>query len=575
MSSKVRGARRFILPIAAAISAAAAQAQNRAELPPGAVVQPLDSGPGAELRRNLTTLADNPRSMAALLGAGQATLAMGDPEAAYSFFERANAVEPASARAKAGMASALLQLERAQEALPLFAEAVRLGAPAAEIAGDRGLAHDLVGEQSQAQADYRLALGQADDPEIRRRLALSLAISGRREEALRTIDGQLRAQDRAGWRTQAFVLALTGDSHGAERTARSAMPPAAADEMAPFLRRLAGLGPAQKARAVHLGHFPSQGQASAPMAMAEAQPPPRQAVAPAPRDVAPAPELPRPGFTYNENRVAGPIPRPSGDLAPPVERPRPAPPPEPEPEPEPEPQSPPAETPAASPAETAPASVMGDAATAGFSLAPGGAPPAPVASTAAPPAAAPPPPAPPEPQPTAPARSRLGDLAALVEALPADEDRRPAARPAAAGPRPAAAAARQNPSRHWVQLAHAARPGPLAGEFAEVRAKAATLLGNRAPYTTLANRTNLLLVGPFDTRAMAQALVRRLTALDVAALVWTSPAGQEIERLRIPNAATSTRTSRADASERAPARAARGRSQPKPRPAARRSRARD
>ena len=114
--------------------AAAAPAQNRAELPPGAVVQPLDSGPGVELRRNLTTLADNPRSMAALLGAGQAALAMGDAEAAYSFFERANAVEPASARAKAGMASALVQLERAQRS---FAFVRRGGSARRARGGDR------------------------------------------------------------------------------------------------------------------------------------------------------------------------------------------------------------------------------------------------------------------------------------------------------------------------------------------------------------------------------------------------------------------------------------------------------
>ena len=45
---------------------------ERTQLPPGAVVQPLDTGPGAELRRNLTALADNPRSLDALIGAGRA-----------------------------------------------------------------------------------------------------------------------------------------------------------------------------------------------------------------------------------------------------------------------------------------------------------------------------------------------------------------------------------------------------------------------------------------------------------------------------------------------------------------------
>ena len=58
----------------------------------------------------------------------------------------------------------------------------------------------------------RWCCGAAPIPEVERRLALSLAISGQREAALRVIDGQLRRHDRAAWRTQAFVLALTGDA---------------------------------------------------------------------------------------------------------------------------------------------------------------------------------------------------------------------------------------------------------------------------------------------------------------------------------------------------------------------------
>ena len=62
----------------------------------------------------------------------------------------------------------------------MFAEAVALGAPEAEIAADRGLAWDMLGDPARAQADYALALRREDDPEVRRRLALSLAISGQR-----------------------------------------------------------------------------------------------------------------------------------------------------------------------------------------------------------------------------------------------------------------------------------------------------------------------------------------------------------------------------------------------------------
>lgn len=245
-----------------ALSPVAAQdpASRRAQLPPGAVVQPLPRDDGAELRRHLTALAANPRSVDALVGAGRAALDMGDFEAALAFFGRASEVAPSNARAKAGMASALVRTGRGDSALLLFSEAVALGAPEAEIAGDRALALDMVGDTRRAQQEYVRALRHRDDPEIRRHLALSLAISGERDAALRAIDSQLRANDRSAWRTQAFVLALTGDAAGANRTAQRLMLPDDARAMAPFFARLAGLDPAQKAKAVHLGLFPANGR---------------------------------------------------------------------------------------------------------------------------------------------------------------------------------------------------------------------------------------------------------------------------------------------------------------------------
>ena len=76
---------------------------------------------------------------------------------------------------------------------------------------DRGLAHDLLGDQAAAQADYRLADAVADADEARRRLALSLAISRDKKGALTTLQPLLNTRDPAAQRTRAFVLALVGD----------------------------------------------------------------------------------------------------------------------------------------------------------------------------------------------------------------------------------------------------------------------------------------------------------------------------------------------------------------------------
>ena len=130
----MRGVRRSLVLLAIGAIASAGLAQPSARVPSRAVVQPMGRDDGAELRRHLTILADNPRSLDALIGAGRAALRSGDPESAFSFFARADEISPRDPRIKAGMAAALVQLGRAQTALNLFHQAMSLGAPLGEIA---------------------------------------------------------------------------------------------------------------------------------------------------------------------------------------------------------------------------------------------------------------------------------------------------------------------------------------------------------------------------------------------------------------------------------------------------------
>jgi Flp pilus assembly protein TadD len=224
--------------------------------------------PNAALSRNLRSLAANPKSVTALMGAGQAALDLGDAQAALTFFARAEEQMPRDGRVKMWIASALVQLQQPHAALKFFRDAADLGVPAADLARDRGLAHDIAGNPREAQRDYRLALlhGRAD--EVTRRLALSLAISGERESALRLLEDQLLVRDRAAERARALVLALTGDTAGAARAVQTAMPGPQAGAMTPFLARLPTLAPAQRALAVHLGVFPQDGRTPPPSAYA-------------------------------------------------------------------------------------------------------------------------------------------------------------------------------------------------------------------------------------------------------------------------------------------------------------------
>lgn len=213
--------------------------------------------PSAALSRYVRALTDNPKDFDALIGAGRSAVALGDPHAAGGFFARADEVNPRSALPQAGMGAVAVLNGEPQAALPYFARAQQLGAPVSSFALDRGLAYDLLGRQAEAQADYRIAMSGRDSQEARRRLALSVAISGNRTEALQLL-GPLMAQgDAAASRTRAFVMALTGDPNGARIAFDAAMPGNWAS-VEPFIRRLASLRPGDKAAAVNLGIMPDE-----------------------------------------------------------------------------------------------------------------------------------------------------------------------------------------------------------------------------------------------------------------------------------------------------------------------------
>jgi Flp pilus assembly protein TadD len=219
---------------------------------------PYAESPAAALARYVRTLASDPKDFSSLIGAGKSALALGDNQAAAGFFARADEVNPRSPMPQAGMGAVSVANGEPQGALPYFTRAQQLGAPVAVFGADRGLAYDLLGQQANAQADYRAALGGPDSDEARRRLALSMAIGGNKAEALATLATLVAKGDAAAARARAFVCALTGDSNGAMVAIDAAMPGSWA-RVQPFLSRLPTLLPAQKAAAVNLGIFPDAG----------------------------------------------------------------------------------------------------------------------------------------------------------------------------------------------------------------------------------------------------------------------------------------------------------------------------
>lgn len=216
---------------------------------------PYNESPSAALARYVRTLATDPKDFDSLIGAGRAALELGDAQAAAGFFARADDVDPRSPLPQVGMGAVSVANGDARTALSYFSRAQMLGAGTALFACARGLAYDLLGQQAQAQADYRIAQNGADRDEATRRLALSLAISGNRAAALAALSPLMARRDPAAARTRAFVLALTGDSSGAMAAINAALP-GSSGRLQPFLQRLPALAAGDKAAAVNLGIFP-------------------------------------------------------------------------------------------------------------------------------------------------------------------------------------------------------------------------------------------------------------------------------------------------------------------------------
>lgn len=476
----------------AALTPASASAQyigGRPPEPPPAPLAGTVETPEAALARNVRLIAINPRNYDALLGAGRAALRLGDPQAAIGFFGRAEEINAAHWAPKAGQGSAMTQMGEAQAALGLFEQAMALGATQALVALDRGLAYDLLGRQAEAQNDYRAVLAGIDEPEARRRLALSLAISGRKAEALAAVDPLLARRDPAARRARAFILALGGDVEGA-RQAIALMMPGASAGFDPFLRRLPTLGPGQKAAAVHLGIMPAEGAALAalPDDPPVTAPAPVRAVTARPvRLAAVTPARPAPTKSVTS--------KVEGDRLASIETTltrMPAPPPAPKPIIE-----RPAKKRTVAPERTLASRPASDEETASSKKAKND-----------------------------PKSVRLAAKGKTTEADP--KTARTGKGKAEEEAKPAKAAAS---SRVYVQLAGGANADRMAQEFARIRAKKASLFKGRTPLVSEVKGWSRLLVGPFKDAEEAQEFVNDLHAAKLEGFVWTAPGGLKLEKL--------------------------------------------
>jgi len=491
-----------------------------------AVVQPLPDPAAAELSEAMQRLARDPQSLAALLDAGQASLALNNVDAAEGFFQRAQALAPADGRVLAGLGAIALARRDAPAALTLFDRAQRTGQSMTAYAAQRALAYDLVGMNALAQRLYQEALAQGHDEEILRRLALSYAIAGNAAESEATLLPLLQAQDLAAFRTRAFALAISGKPEEAVTIAETRLPARIALRLAPYLQYMPRLTRAQQAAAANFGVFPATADigrdgpeiaafsgtvpsTTPPQASADARLiPGGAAFGPAGAELAsaagaPVAELP----PLRAGSNAAPPTAPAVSASTPVVA-------------------------ASEPAELAPS---GDPAPPPPSLAAAG----PV--SAAPQANAAPAVLPPLSAASDPAQTELGLEAAFADfEMPASPVRGPVspdavdittivpARDLPPEPEPPPRQLIVNPSRHWVQVATGQDVAKFRWDWQRKVREAGGLLDGRDAFFAAWGATNRLLTGPFPTEEDAQEFVTQLKAGGVDSFIFVSTNGERV-----------------------------------------------
>lgn len=209
------------------------------------------------LQDALRRIALDSNDSSALADAGLAALELGDLRAAIGFLAKADQIYSSSGRVKEGLGRALLAEENPFGALRYFDQAVENGIAPREIAADRGLAYDLIGRNRDAQKDYELAMRYGSSDELIGRYAISLGISGDVDRAEAQLGPLLQKSDRDAWRNRAFILAMNGRTKDADNIVDQTMERRMAKAIKPFFDRMPKLTAAQKAAAVHFGHFPA------------------------------------------------------------------------------------------------------------------------------------------------------------------------------------------------------------------------------------------------------------------------------------------------------------------------------
>lgn len=213
----------------------------------------------AAMRLYQQAIAENPKSVDALVGMGELYATLHAWNEAKRNFEGALALAPRNANALIGMGQALIGQEQVQAALEYLNQAAAAGPATARLANSLGMAYDLLGRHEDAQVQYGRGLDRSSgDPALMNNLALSFALSKNYETAIRLLSSLVTADQSPEVSRQnlALVYGLSGDFASAERLLALTMSPDQVKTRLFYFRRLAAASPDDQTKALFLGLEP-------------------------------------------------------------------------------------------------------------------------------------------------------------------------------------------------------------------------------------------------------------------------------------------------------------------------------
>ncbi|PCI43701.1 MAG: hypothetical protein COB49_11885 [Alphaproteobacteria bacterium] len=206
---------------------------------------------------------ENPKHIPSRMGLAKTYQAIGATDAAINFYEQVLQLDPDNMAAKMGSGQMLITKNRPEDAIPYLTDLSRQDPDNHRIYNMLGLAHDLMGQQENAQMNYGRGLTLApDNISLLNNLALSFAFEEQYAPSIRLLSKAINL-DYTVTKAQhnlVLVYVLSGEEEAGRAIGSSIMTKEEMENNIRQYRWIKSLTPGQRAQAIFLGikNFPDK-----------------------------------------------------------------------------------------------------------------------------------------------------------------------------------------------------------------------------------------------------------------------------------------------------------------------------